>query len=203
MELLLSLFLFSAIPDILFAPVAVGGYAMYEDVKSDIELEDALYEKCDIYYKDYTDCNPEWKWGNHKGHLNFQELLGFPLDVIQSQYITKDLIKHEDGQSIPTTNYILKLYFRENICVKVVYRRPMDKYFLACYGHGDELSFHAKSELLGDDYPIDITITHLNLLNVIGGKNPQTIITARFCGEKLPYVSSIRCNVLTMFNHPF
>lgn len=203
MEFLLTFFLINTLPDIVFVPVTgaalIGGYSIAEEIKAEEAIDDA----CEIYYKDYTDCNPEWKWGNHKGFLNFQELLGFPLEAIQTQFITKGLIKHEKGQWIPTTDYILKLYFRENICVKVEYRRPMDKYFLACYGHENELTFHAKSELLGDEFPIDITMTHLNLLNFINGKEPQTIITARFCGDRLPYVSSIKCHVLTMFNHPF
>ena len=31
-----------SIPDIVFAPVAVGGYALYEDLKTDMEIEDAI-----------------------------------------------------------------------------------------------------------------------------------------------------------------
>ena len=71
METLLSIFLFMSIPDIVFAPAAIGGYALYEDLKTDMEIEQAIEDDCVIYVKDYTDCNPEWKWGYTSGIMKW------------------------------------------------------------------------------------------------------------------------------------
>ena len=118
METLLSIFLFMSIPDIVFAPVAVGGYALYEDLKTDMEIEDAIKADCEIYVKDYTDCNPEWKWGYTNGIFNFHEMIGAPLEVLKRNVFGTSLKKLQKTDSIPSSDYTLLLYFRENICVK-------------------------------------------------------------------------------------
>ena len=203
MEGLLTFFLFMQIPDIVFAPVAAGGIYLFQDIASEIKAEEAIEDACEIYIKDYTELTPEWKWGNHKGELDFQELLGCPLDILQRDVFSNTLVKLEEGKSKPGHDYILRVYIKENVCVKVEYKRPMNKQFLACYGHGDELTFHTYSELLGKEYPIDMTTDYYNFLNFINGKDPQMLITARLCADKLPYVSGVSCHVLTMFNHPW
>lgn len=198
METLLSIFLFMSIPDIVFAPVAVGGYALYEDLKTDMEIEDAIKADCEIYVKDYTDCNPEWKWGYTNGILNFHEMIGAPLEVLERDVFGTSLKKLQKTDSIPSSDYTLLLYFRENICVKAVYWRPMDKQFLACYGKGEDTSFHVYSEYYGDkkkDFLIDLNITYYNFINVVLLKqDPQMVITAKFCGDKFKGISSIFCS---------
>lgn len=198
METLLSIFLFMSIPDIVFAPVAVGGYALYEDLKTDMEIEDAIKADCEIYVKDYTDCNPEWKWGYTNSILNFHEMIGAPLEVLKRNVFGTCLKKLQKTDSIPSSDYTLLLYFRENICVKSVYWRPMDKQFLACYGKGEDTSFHVYSEYYGDkkkDFPIDLNITYYNFINVVLlRQDPQMVITAKFCGDKFKGIISIFCS---------
>lgn len=197
LEGLLAAILWCGIPDINLFPIDVGIHGLYEDLKNTIKIEDAIEESCDIYVKDYTDCNPEWKWGNSNGILNYHELVGFSLEVLQRDVFLHSLRKIEKNEPIPNSDYTLRLYFRENICVRVEYCRPWDKQFLTCYGHGESTSFHVYSECFGDkkyEVPIDFNITYIGFINVVFlKKGPQMYITARFCGEKLPYVSSSYC----------
>lgn len=194
LEGILTFFLISLLPDIAMAPVIIGGYAAYEDIKSDIQLEDAIEADCDIYVKDYTDCNPEWKWSTSKNSVNYHEVLGFPLETIERDLIKTGLRKLEKGKHGSNTNYTLKLYFREGLCVKVEYWRPMDKNFLASYGHGESKAFHVHSKFFKEDVPIDFTITYYDFLNFINGKDPQMLITAMLCGDAMPYVSTGYCH---------
>ena len=198
LEGLLAAVLWCGIPDINLFPIDIGIHGLYEDLKNSIELEDAIERACDVYVKDYNDCNPEWKWGNTNDVLNFHELVGFSYEVLQRDVFYNSLRKLDKEELIPNSNYTLRLYFRENICVKVEYWRPLDKQFLACYGHGENTSFHVYSECFGDkknEVPIDLNITYIGFLNVVFlKKEPQMFITARLCGEKLPYASSSFCH---------
>ena len=194
MEGLLTFFLFIQLPDVVFAPVAAGGLFLISDLVSEIKAEDAIDDACVLYVKDYTDCEPEWRWGNHEGVLDYQELLGCPIDLLQKEVFNNTLTKLEEGKYPSHKDYSLILYIRENVCVKVEYWRPRNGQFLACYGKGDDDSFHVYSELLGKEYPIDMNITYYDLLNFLfNGRDPQMVIKVRLCAEKLPYVSGVRC----------
>ena len=194
MEGLLTFFLLMQLPDVVFAPVAAGGLFLISDLVSEIKAEDAIDDACVLYVKDYTDCEPEWRWGNHEGVLDYQEMLGCPIDLLQKEVFDNTLTKLEEGKYPSHKDYSLILYIRENVCVKVEYWRPRNYQFLSCYGKGDDKDFHVYSELLGKDYPIDFTITYYDLLNFIfNGRDPQMLIRVRLCAEKLPYVSGVRC----------
>lgn len=195
MEGLLTFFLMMQLPDVVFAPVYAGGLYLISDLVSEIKAEDAIDEACELYVKDYTDCEPEWRWGNHEGVLDYQELLGCPIDLLQKEVFDNSLTKLEPGKHGSHKDYSLIVYIRESICVKVEYWRPRNNYFLSCYGYGDDDSFHVYSELLGKEYPIDLNISYFDLLNFIfNGRDPQMLITVRLCADKMPYVSEVRCH---------
>lgn len=194
LETLLAMALWSAIPDILFAPVAIAGVAFLDDVNQTVDAQKAIDDDCVIYVKDYTDCKPEWFWGDQKGYFNFHEFMGYSPEQIQRDIITKGLHKIEKGSSVPKDDYTLRLYFRQNVCIKAEYWRPLDKQFLACYGHGDDASFHVYSEHFGKDYPIDLVISYYNLLNaILYDKGPQMCITVGMCPNVMPDVSLSHC----------
>lgn len=172
----------------------MGAAALIDDADKTAKSEQEIIDDCEIYVKDYTDCKPEWFWGNQKEYLNFHELLGYTTERIQNEIITTGLKKIEKGYSVPDDDYTLRLYFRQNTCIRVEYWRPMNKEFLACYGHGDDTSFHVYSEHFGKEYPIDLNITYYNFINVVLlGKEPQMCIIARMCPDKMPYVSTTYC----------
>ena len=124
-------------------------------------------------------------------------MIGIPFEVLERDVFGTSLRKIENNASIPNSDYTLRLYFRENICVKAEYWRPMDKQFRACDGKGEENSCHVYSENYGykkKEVPIDLNITYYNFLNVVLlGKDPQMVITAKFCGDKFKGISSIYC----------
>ena len=194
LEVIFTFFLLDLIPDVLMAPVVVGGYAAFQDLKKEIQTEEAMQDDCVIYVKDYTDCDPEWHWGSSKDTVNFQEVIGFTPETIQKDLIKTGLRKLEKGKHGPTTDYTLKLYFRENICVKVEYWRPMNNQFLVCYGQGTKTKFHVHSKFFVEDIPIDLTITYYDFLNFIQGEDPQMLITAQICGEAMPYAITSYCH---------
>ncbi len=195
MEGLLTFFLLMQLPDVVFAPVAAGGLYLISDLVSEIKAEDAIDEACELYVKDYTNCEPEWRWGNHKGVLDYQELLGCPIDLLQKEVFNNSLTKLEKGKYGSQKNYSLKIFIREGVCVKVEYWRPRNYKFLSSYGKGEDHDFHVYSELLGQDYPIDFNIIYYDFLNrLLYDRDPQMLIRVRLCAEKLPYVSAVRCH---------
>ena len=98
MEGLLTFFLLMQLPDIVFAPVAAGGLFLISDLISEIKAEDAIDDACVLYVKDYTDCEPEWRWGNHEGVLDYQEMLGCPIDLLQKEIFDNTLTRLEEGK---------------------------------------------------------------------------------------------------------
>ena len=192
MKTLLAILVLDLVPELYLAPlVAIGGFALFNDIRKDIQTDEALIDSFDVYTKDYTELNPEWKWGNHKGVLDYHELLGFTFEALQKEVFSNTLIK-TTRKNVPKTNYTLSLYFQENVCVRVEYRRPEDKTFLACYEHGQESHFHVYSELYGNEYPIDLNVNYTDVFN-LHNSNSQMRIIAGFCAEKFPYVSSTSC----------
>ena len=193
MKTLLAILVLDLVPELYLAPlITFGGLALFFEHYKDVKTEEALIDSYDIYIKDYTELNPEWKWGNHQNFLNYQELLGVTLEGLQKDVFANTLIK-TNKDNIPNTDYTLRLYFLENVCVRAEYVRPMNKSFLGCYNHGEDCHFHVYSELLGDEYPIDLNIRYHDSFGLIVINESQMLISVGFCADKFPYVSSVKC----------
>ncbi len=188
LETLLFMFLLGSVSEIVLPPILLGGAALYLDIKDDIEAENAMKNNCVIYTKNYTNCNPEWRWGNYDKGINYQDLIGCSLEKIQSKIITTDLIKLEKDDVKPTSDYTLLLYFREDICIYAEYIRPINFYFFTKFGRKDENSFHVHSKEIGKKGEIDISFCYHYF-------SEQMVIEARLCADSFPRVISTYCRV--------
>lgn len=192
LELIAGLLLYMAIPDAVFTALGIADAAVIMNIRDEVKREEALLDECEIYTKDYTDETPEWLWGINKDKLDFQDLVGLSVDNFQ---IFVKGIKKLEKKEKRTSNYTLNAFFKEGICVKIEYIRPLDKSFLYRYTNrtkGD-LNFHVQNEYF-PDIPVEFSCVYLDFLNFINNKDPQMFITATFCGDYLVDGVTVRCH---------